>query len=201
MTKWPRAFVLGLTVIVIESVVVSTTATRGAVKTLAPPARSEVFATAVNVSKARAERIADESAHHLASDGAKAAATTLSHVTPARMLPRASSPLPSELIWPVLNGWYVSDRRTDTGVWAGAAGERYSMGSFAILRHNYVHARQKADTVNVPRAGPLKITRAPLGRRVVTSAQRHGHLWFKSKRGVHGVLRLSNDTVRITHSP
>jgi hypothetical protein len=49
--------------------------------------------------------------------------------------------------------------------------------------------------VDVPDSGTLRITDAPLGPDVVSSAQREGELAFTSKRGVTGTLDLSTDTV------
>jgi hypothetical protein len=123
----------------------------------------------------------------------------LSHVTPARLLPRDSCPLSTEIIWPVLNGWFVGDHHRQTGVWGGGDLDHSSIGRFAILRDNFIRGTQHVNTVDVAGAGPLRITRAPLGRKVVTSAQRRAKLWFKSRRGVHGVLHLRSDTVTITH--
>lgn len=121
----------------------------------------------------------------------------LSRTTPARLLPRSSSPLSSSIIWPVLNGWFVGDRRTDTGVWAGAAGNRHSTGRFAILRSDYIRVTQDVDTVDVIGAGPLRIVKAPLGPSVVTWAQKRGNLEFRSQKGVEGTLHLRDDTITL----
>jgi hypothetical protein len=125
-------------------------------------------------------------------------ARPLSHITPASMLPPASSPLSSSVIWPVVNGWAASDRIRNTAVWAGAAGVgHHSTGRFAILRDNYRLVTQNTYTVDVAGAGPLKITDAPLGPRVVTWAQRRGKLEFTSKSGITGTLHLTDDTVTL----
>jgi hypothetical protein len=115
----------------------------------------------------------------------------------ARMVGRASAPFSSSIVWPVLNGWIVSDKRTFTGVYAGAAGNDRSKGSFGILRQNYIWVTQSLDVVNVVGAGALKITHAPLRPTVGTWAQRRGNLQFTSENGISGTLHLKNDTVTL----
>lgn len=117
---------------------------------------------------------------------------------PARMVNGDSSPLSTAIIWPVRNGWAVSNHRRMTGVWAGLSGEDGSTGRFAILRQNYIRDTQHVDTVDVDGAGALKITHAPLGRgRVQTWAQHYGKLRFTSGRGVTGTLDLHDDIVTL----
>jgi hypothetical protein len=103
---------------------------------------------------------------------------------------------PAEL-WPVRNGWEVSDHRTLTAVYAGADPSHRSKGRLVIFRQDFIQVTQRADTVNVVDAGPLKITRAPLGAAVETSAQRRGNLEFTGRRGITGTLHLKDDTVTI----
>jgi hypothetical protein len=106
---------------------------------------------------------------------------------------------PAEL-WPVTNGWQISDHRTFTAVYAGANPERHSTGRLVIFRQNFVRVTQNSDRVDIPGAGPVQITSAPLGSRPQTSAQRDGTLRFTGKNGTTGTLHLSNDTVTIDSS-
>ena len=106
---------------------------------------------------------------------------------------------PAEL-WPVTNGWQISDHRTFTAVYAGANPERHSTGRLVIFRQNFVRVTQNSDRVDIPGAGPVEITSAPRGRKPQTSAQRNGTLRFTGKNGTTGTLHLSNDTVTIDSS-
>jgi hypothetical protein len=103
---------------------------------------------------------------------------------------------PSEL-WPVRNGWQISDHRTLTAVYAGADSRDRSTGRLVIFRQNFIHVTQESDEVDVAGAGPLKITRAPLGAGIETSAQRRGNLEFTGKRGISGTLDLKDDSVTL----
>lgn len=117
---------------------------------------------------------------------------------PAKMLgPDPQTPFSTDVLYPVRNGWEVSDHRRFTGVYAGAAGNDPSTGAFAIFRQDFVQVTQKLDLVKVAGAGPLKITRAPLGREVRTWAQRRGNLRFTSRNGITGTLHLKGDTVSL----
>ncbi len=106
---------------------------------------------------------------------------------------------PAEL-WPVTNGWQISDHRTFTAVYAGAKPERRSTGRLVIFRQNFVRVTQTSDRVDVPGAGPLEITGAPRGRKPRTSAQRDGTLRFTGRNGATGTLHLKGDTVTLGSS-
>ncbi len=80
---------------------------------------------------------------------------------------------------------------------AGSDASSHSTGLFGIYRHNYLRVKERAKTVKVPRAGTLKITKAPLGRSVESWAQRRGNIQFTSKNGVTGTLHLKDDTVTL----
>lgn len=117
---------------------------------------------------------------------------------PPRMLGRDSSPLSESVIGPVRNGWIAGDHRTQTIVWAGAGGYGHqNLGRFAILRDGYINVSQTLDTVDVKGAGALKITKAPLGRKAMTWAQRRGNFKFTSTNGLTGTLHLKDDTVTL----
>jgi hypothetical protein len=106
---------------------------------------------------------------------------------------------PAEL-WPVTNGWQISDHRTFTAVYAGANPDNHSTGRLVIFRQNYVQVTQTSDRVDVPGAGPVEITGAPHGQKPQTSAQRNGTLRFEGRNGTTGTLHLSNDTVTVDSS-
>jgi hypothetical protein len=106
---------------------------------------------------------------------------------------------PAEL-WPVTNGWQISDHRRLTAVYAGAKPDRRSTGRLVIFRQNFVHVTQTSDRVDVPGAGPVTITSAPQGKAAQTEAQRDGTLEFRSANGTTGTLRLRNDTVSVDSS-
>jgi hypothetical protein len=122
------------------------------------------------------------------------------HTVAAGIIDGDSSDLPTSVLWPVLNGWQVSNHKRATLVYAGGSGigtgAPHSRGRFAILRQNYVCLTSRIDYVDVPHAGPVTIVRAPEGRgRVQTRAQERGRLRFVGKRGVTGVLHLKDDRV------
>jgi len=124
----------------------------------------------------------------------------MSGTYPAHMLARGLAEgglvQPAEL-WPVRNGWEVSDHRTLTAVYAGADPSNRSTGRLVIFRQNFIQVTQKSDRVNVVGTGPLKITSAPRGTEVETSAQRRGKLEFTGKDGTRGTLHLKDDTVTL----
>jgi hypothetical protein len=98
----------------------------------------------------------------------------------------------------VRNGWEAASRIRSTLVCAGAAGDDgKSLGRFLILRQNYRWDTQQVTHVDVPKAGTLEITEAPLGRHVVTTAQRHGNLAFEGTKGVTGILHLKDDSATL----
>jgi hypothetical protein len=120
-------------------------------------------------------------------------------VEPAHMLSGEDCEFVSpEVFSPVRNGWAVANRNRSTIVCAGGAGSGASTtGRFLILRTNDRWGTQQLSKVDVPNSGAVKITRAPLGRDVVTSAQRHGNLAFEGTTGVTGTLHLKDDSVSV----
>ena len=97
----------------------------------------------------------------------------------------------------VSNSWLVSDGRTLVAVYAGAAGNDPETGRFVIIRQNWVTGEQTQDVVDVAKAGAVKISSAPLGRSVETSAQ-HGDIGFTDAAGETGLLHLADDTTALT---
>jgi hypothetical protein len=119
-------------------------------------------------------------------------------VRPAEIVPGGPGPFfSSDVIWPIRNGWQASDHRSYTAVDAGVDPADHSVGELGIFRQNFVKTTQSQQVVDVPGAGTLRITEAPLGTGVVTRAQRRGNLRFVGKRGVRGTLHLRNDRITI----
>jgi hypothetical protein len=122
---------------------------------------------------------------------------------PARIIGHglaSSGPIQPEELWPVRNGWRVSDHKTFTAVYAGANPRRRSTGRLVIFRQNYVRVRQTSRDVDVRGTGPLTIVDAPSGKGIGRSAQRHGEIEFRGANGATGTLHLENDTVTVTSS-
>jgi hypothetical protein len=122
------------------------------------------------------------------------------HVEPARLLSAHDCIFISpEVFSPVLNGWRVANRGRSTIVCAGGAGADGppTIGRFLILRTSDRLGTQDLSYIDVPNSGAVKITQAPIGRDVVTSAQRHGSLAFKGTEGVTGTLHLKDDSVTL----
>src|SRR5262245_41660898 len=96
---------------------------------------------------------------------------------PAQML-SADVPVPiSPQVLQPANAWLVRDAATLVAVYAGAAANKPSDGRFVIVRQNLAIGKQTQDTVDVAGSGLVKITSAPKGAAVETSAQR-GKLRF-----------------------
>jgi hypothetical protein len=106
----------------------------------------------------------------------------------------------SYLVRPVVNAWRTSSRRRLTEVNAGAIADDHSTGVLAIFRQDFVSAQQDTNLVKVKDSGPLRITRAPLGRKVEESAQRTAEIEFVGARGVRGTLRLRDDSIMLDTS-
>jgi hypothetical protein len=121
-------------------------------------------------------------------------------IQPARMNKGATCHyVPDEDFLPLRNFWSVGNHGRQTIVCAGGAGTSYppSLGRFLILRSSYRWGTQDLKYVDVPHSGPVKITKAPLGRDVVKTAQRHGDLEFKGTKGVTGTLHLKDDSITL----
>src|SRR5262249_30438920 len=108
-------------------------------------------------------------------------------------------PISPQVLQPA-NAWLVSDAATLVAVYAGAAANKPSDGRFVIVRQNLAIGKQTQDTVDVAGSGLLKITSAPKGAAVETSAQR-GKLRFRGSNGWAGVLDLATDRTRRRQVP
>lgn len=80
-------------------------------------------------------------------------------------------------------------------VCAGAARGDPSQGRFMIVR-SYVPGPNKLELVDPRGAGPVRITRAPLGRRGAKLVRR-ANLRFRSVNGIRGVLHLRTNAVTL----
>jgi hypothetical protein len=96
------------------------------------------------------------------------------------------------------NAWRTSSTQHFTEVDAGALAHDSSIGALFIFRHEYARARQEVELLKVIGSGALRITKAPEGAKVETSAQQNGEIAFVGSRGVRGTLHLENDTVSLT---
>jgi hypothetical protein len=96
------------------------------------------------------------------------------------------------------NGWVAGDCRGRTFVYAGSAGWKGSMGLAIISRFGHGSRQLGGGFIAVPDSGPLKITRAPQGPGLVTSAQRLGDIQFTSTRGVAGTIHLRDATATLS---
>lgn len=100
----------------------------------------------------------------------------------------------------IVNEWNAGTHDLVTTVMAGRDFRDPSNGLLEITRERPCYpgyAKKHGDGVRVAGAGPLKITQAPLGRKVVGWAQKRGNLQFTSKNGISGTLHLKNDTVTL----
>jgi len=99
----------------------------------------------------------------------------------------------------VTNDWLVSNGVTLVSVYAGESGNDPAVGSFGIVRQNWVFGYQTTTFVDVPGTGAVTLTSAPIGRAVVTSAQ-HADLAFSTKSGVRGIFHLATDRAELLPS-
>ena len=104
---------------------------------------------------------------------------------------------PTQILIPV-NAWSVADCRNHTWVDAGRAGWQPGSGIFVINRSRGETGGGYIRYIVIPDSGATRITHAPLGPTVVTSAQRHGELKFTSQRGVTGTVSLEDDTATLS---
>jgi hypothetical protein len=113
------------------------------------------------------------------------------------MLGENATMTPTQILIPV-NAWSVADCHTATWVNAGRAGWQAGAGIFVIARSRGETGGGYLRYIVIPGSGATRITHAPLGPTVVTSAQRHGELKFTSQRGVTGTVSLEDDTATLS---
>jgi hypothetical protein len=130
-------------------------------------------------------------------DSATAGGHLMKKTLPAEIDNHSQTFASATVLHPVTNVWRTSSHRNFTQVEAGAAGADSSVGALLIFRHDFPSARQRSNVLKVIGSGPLRITKAPLGRGVEASAQRNGTIAFEGARGVRGELHLKDDTVSL----
>ncbi|MGH2963957.1 MAG: hypothetical protein ACRDMH_01065 [Solirubrobacterales bacterium] len=119
----------------------------------------------------------------------------------AQMLPNGAAgdgSVSSDLLSPTTNGWQASNGHTTFWIYAGAA--PYSQGRLSgrfLIVWNHESLGNSPDEVNVPGAGALRITEAPVGE-LKGSNRPRADLQFTSKKGVTGTLHLPSDTLSLT---
>jgi hypothetical protein len=98
----------------------------------------------------------------------------------------------------IVNEWNTGTHRLVTTVAAGRDFRDSANGLLAISRDRPCRPGfTRTHDVRVQGAGPLKITKAPLGPKVVHWAQKHGNIEFNCKSGITGTLHLSDDTMTL----
>lgn len=131
------------------------------------------------------------------SGGAAPTGRAMEATIPAQIDERPHGFASLDVLHPVENAWRASDGRHLTEVDAGALATDRSTGAFVIFRHDFRGIGQDMELVEVEDAGALRITGAPVGRKVAGSAQRSGRIRFAGVRGVRGTLDLRDDTVSL----
>ena len=144
---------------------------------------------------------------------------------PPRRLSRAAGPLPlmpvevpaeivedpepvvsSDIMATLENAWRVGSHTEYTWVFAGSAGwdpqtgEPVPDGRIIITRETYRRdgpTTPTMETVDVPGSGPLRVTQAPLGRRVTEDAHQSASVHFEGASGVTGTLDLGDSSVEL----
>lgn len=96
------------------------------------------------------------------------------------------------------NAWSAGDCHTETWIYAGMAGWTSGTGIFVITRTRGGYHQLPTHYIVVPGSGATRITQAPLGPKVVTSAQRDGKFKFTSRRGIKGTISLADDTATLS---
>jgi hypothetical protein len=107
--------------------------------------------------------------------------------------------LPDDDMAKIVNDWTLGTSKEILLVEVGVAGEGRPKGTGLIaIRRTYLNPyRNPDDVIAIPKSGALRITKAPIGRRVVPRAIKRANLQFISRRGVHGTLHLADDSVTI----
>lgn len=121
---------------------------------------------------------------------------------PGKIIPgsQVDGYFPTQTLAPLRSQWETGDCRDFTAVDAGRDYSHTSEGLLGIYRHHYgrpYHNQVTTKTVTVPGAGPLRITKAPLGPSVETWAQERGEIDFAGKNSITGTLYLRDDTVTL----
>jgi len=125
---------------------------------------------------------------------------------PAGIVENPEPVVSSDVMGTLENAWRVGSHTDYTWVFAGSAGldpqtgEPTPDGRIIITRETYRRDRPTTptmETVDVPGSGPLRITDAPLGRRVTEKAHRGATVSFEGASGVTGTVDLGNSSVQL----
>ena len=114
---------------------------------------------------------------------------------------QCSLPGSSQYFMPDNNGWRADGRGNLQIIVCAGGNAGYEtdriQGRFMILRFG-VPARWKGiQTVDVPEAGPLEITRAPMGYNVPRRMASHARLRFTDRHGVTGTVSVDDGSVSV----
>jgi hypothetical protein len=121
----------------------------------------------------------------------------LTAAIPAQIDPQPQTFISADVQSPVTNAWRAGSRERFTEVSAGALASDRSTGVLAIFRHDFAAATQEVEIVEVAGSGPVRITKAPLGKGVEESAQDSAEIEFAGAHGLRGTLDLSDDNVTL----
>lgn len=112
----------------------------------------------------------------------------------------------SDVMASLENAWRVGSHTEYTWVFAGSAGwdpqtgEAKPDGRIIITREVYRRDRPTTptmETVDIPGSGPLRITAAPLGRRVTETAHHGAVVHFEGANGATGTIDLGTSSVEL----
>ncbi|HYH61664.1 MAG TPA: hypothetical protein VD766_07330 [Solirubrobacterales bacterium] len=152
------------------------------------------------------------------SEGEMAAPDAAASAEPGGLLPLMPKEVPAEIVedpepvvssdvMPTLeNAWRVGSHTEYTWVFAGSAGldsqtgEPAPDGRIIVTRETYRRDRPTTptmQTIDVPGSGPLRISAAPLGRRVTEDAHHSATVQFEGASGVTGTLDLGTSSVEL----
>ena len=122
----------------------------------------------------------------------------LSGVGPGQISSQPDPLLSSEIMWPITNTWTARNHYEIVAVQAGRSASKPSIGLLAIMRSSTRdETGPTVGTLDVPGAGTLRITDAPLGRSVVGWAPKRAEIRFTGSTDVRGTLYLEHDSVEL----
>jgi hypothetical protein len=124
----------------------------------------------------------------------------MAETTPAHLVANPEGFFSTSLIHPLRNEWVVSDHRRFTAVDAGADPLDPSTGVLGVFHQNYVRVRQTQRVIEVPDAGALELTQAPVGPTRAALDEDAARLRFTSESGISGTLDLADATVTVDSS-
>jgi hypothetical protein len=121
----------------------------------------------------------------------------MTQTTPAHLVGNPEGFFSTSLIYPLRNEWVVSDHRRFTAVDAGADPLDPSTGVLGVFHQNYLRVSQTQRVIEVPGAGALELTGAPMGSAQAALGGDAAPLRFTSESGMSGTLDLAAAEVTI----